>query len=344
MKSLGILLSLSAGYGILLAAITVLNWSGADRFWLGALNFYLPQAMWAVPGVVLAVFIYRADRIWVWVPLLCVVWVLGPLMGFCWSRQPVEPAPDLPAVRVMTWNIKYGLYDLKPLIDEIKRTKPDVVLFQDAIDAMNGPLGEYFKNWQVRSHRQFVIASRYPLSEAEVHPLPATGEGQEYLRCQLSLGPSLVTVYNVHYRTPRWSLNAFRTARKQPWYLPKAIELFDHNVHTRQNQASLVAADLGRENGAVIVAGDFNSPDGSQVCASMRGAGLHDAFAERGRGYGFTYGHLLLKYRLPWLKFSWMRIDHIMMNSSFRTLRCWAGSGEASDHRPVIADLVLQRP
>jgi endonuclease/exonuclease/phosphatase family metal-dependent hydrolase len=33
-----------------------------------------------------------------------------------------------------------------------------------------------------------------------------------------------------------------------------------------------------------------------------------------------------------------------MMNSQLRTQRCWIGTGMASDHRPVIADLVLQRP
>jgi len=36
--------------------------------------------------------------------------------------------------------------------------------------------------------------------------------------------------------------------------------------------------------------------------------------------------------------------DHIMMNGYFETERGWADSSQASDHRPVIADLVLQAP
>ena len=336
------LLCLTCVYGAILVALTILNWSGADRFWLGALNFYLPQAMWAVPGVVLILLIFKADRGWLWLPLLCIFWVLGPIMGFHWSGQPAKSTSSPATFRVMTWNIKYGTYDLAPLTAEITRCHPDVVFFQDAIDALTGPLKEYFKGWQLRSHGQYVIASRYPLSELEVHALP--GEGQEYLRCQMDLGPALVTLYNVHLKTPRRSLNAFRTARKEPWYLPQAIQLFGHNVNTRLVQAAALAGGLSQERGPVIIAGDLNAPDASLACATLRNAGLHDAFAEQGRGYGFTYGHLLFKYRLPWLKISWMRIDHIMTDTHFRTRQCWAGSGQASDHRPVIADLVLQRP
>jgi vancomycin resistance protein VanJ len=344
LKGLALPIGLTAIYAAVLAAVTFLNWSGADRIWLGALNLYLPQVMWAVPGVVLSVFLYKANSQWVWLPLCCIVWVLGPLMGFCWSGQPVRAASDGASVRVMTWNVKYGSYDLAPLIAEISRNHPDVVLFQDAIDSLNGPLRDYFRNWQVYSHGQYLIASRYPFSQVEVHELPARGEGQEYLRCQLHLGASVVSLYNIHLKTPRRSLNAFRTARKQPWYLPQAIQLFGHNVHTRLTQALTVRDGLKRETGPVIIAGDLNSPDASQACAALREAGLRDAFAERGRGYGFTYGHLMFKYRIPWLRVSWMRIDHIMTSSHFRTEQCWTGTGKASDHRPVIADLVLQHP
>ena len=101
---------------------------------------------------------------------------------------------------------------------------------------------------------------------------------------------------------------------------------------------------LQTEQGPVIVAGDLNAPEASLVCATLKEAGLRDAFSEGGTGYGYTYGHLLFKNRLPWLRISWMRIDHIMLNSRFSAQRCWTGSGQASDHRPVIADLVLNYP
>ncbi|GFO60997.1 hypothetical protein GMST_33220 [Geomonas silvestris] len=335
------LIALSSLYLAFLTLITLLNWTGADRYWFGALNLYLPQAMWALPGLALAVLAWRGERFWALVPLCCVVWVLGPLMGVRWSGPPAQAAAQGASLRLMTWNIKYGSYPLEPLFEELDRSRPDVVLFQDAVGALGGTLAGYLRDWQVYSHGQFVIASRYPLSDLEVRELPRAGEGQEYLRCRLHLGEHAVALYNVHFKTPRRSLNEFRTARKRPWYLPKAIEALSHNAETRQLQAAAVARALKEESGPVLVAGDFNAPVATRVVGMLREQGLKDAFDERGRGYGFSYGQLLFKHRLPWLRLSFMRIDHVMSSREFGTQRCWTGTGRASDHRPVLADLVL---
>jgi endonuclease/exonuclease/phosphatase (EEP) superfamily protein YafD len=124
--------------------------------------------------------------------------------------------------------------------------------------------------------------------------------------------------------------------------LPQAIQLLENNVEARVTQVQALQGYIRQEQGPVIVAGDLNSPDASQVCATLRGVGLHDAFAEGGKGYGYTYGHFLLQHRLPALNVSWIRIDHFMMSSQFQARHCWTGTGDASDHRPVIADLVLR--
>ena len=132
-----------------------------------------------------------------------------------------------------------------------------------------------------------------------------------------------------------------RVVRKNPEFLPKAIQKLEDNVRARVIQARTLREYLRQESGPVIVAGDLNSPDASQVCAILREAGLHDAFAEGGKGYGYTYGHFLLQNRFPGHEISWMRIDHIMMSPQLHSQKSWTGTGEASDHRPVTADLVL---
>jgi vancomycin resistance protein VanJ len=336
------LFALTLCYGTILAVITAINRSGADRWWFGALNLYLPQAMWLVPGVLLALISLGIARQWAWLPWLCVIWVLGPIMGLCWSLQASsEPAGTVP-VRVMTCNAKYGKHDIAALIDDIGLYKPDVVLLQDATGSLSGPLGNLFRKWHVRSFGQYVIASRFPLDKDEVKPINFFLEKQTCLRCRMHIGKTVVTLYNVHFQTPREGLNAFRTARRHPWYLPKAIIQLENNVEDRLTQARAIREFVRQEHGPVIVAGDLNSPDSSLVCATLRDAGLHDAFAEGGRGYGYTYGHDLLQHRLPWFRVSWMRIDHIMMSSQLQSRRCWTGTGKASEHRPVIADLALK--
>jgi endonuclease/exonuclease/phosphatase family metal-dependent hydrolase len=265
-------------------------------------------------------------------------------MGFNWPVQmPRKSTGSLP-FRVMTWNVKYGTHDKLALLAikyEIDWNKPSVVLMQDAGGLLEGPLGEYFRTWNVRSFGQYIIASRLPLGEMQVRKISFPGEEQTCVRTELQVGGTQVALYNIHLESPRWGLNALREVRRKPWYLPKAVHQLENNVDRRHFQVQALREYLRQERGPVIVAGDLNSPDASQVCITLRDAGLHDAFAEGGKGYGYTYGHLLLKHRMPTFNLSWMRIDHIMMSSQFQSRNCWTGTGEASDHRPVIADLVL---
>ena len=190
---------------------------------------------------------------------------------------------------------------------------------------------------------QYMIASRLPMTGAETIAISLPGQQVVCLRCQVHAGAGTVTLYNVHFESPRESLNAFRVARKRPWYLPTAIQRLENNVEARLVEARAIQALVRSEKHPVVVAGDLNSTDFSLVCATLREAGLHDCFAESGRGYGYTYGHFLLQRRVPWLTFSWMRIDHIMVSSHLRSLRCWTGTGKASDHRPVIADVAYHK-
>jgi len=150
-------------YGLTLAVITILNLSGAEHWWLGALNLYLPQALWAVPAAILLVAALRTDRAWIWLPALYLVWALGPIMGFRYALRTDPPAAGAP-VRILTCNIKYGLRDSAELLTDIAQYKPQLVLLQDADRFMAGPLGHFFKHWNVQDCGQFVIASRLPLA------------------------------------------------------------------------------------------------------------------------------------------------------------------------------------
>ena len=340
------LLCLIVAYGTILVALTIVNTLGADRWWFGALNLYLPQAVWALPGMFLAVVTLAKARRWIWAPLLGMVWVAGPLMGFCGSVPEAQESPGSLPLRIMTWNVKYGTHGrlaTQALLHDINQNNPAIVLLQDAEGGLNGPLGEFFATWNVRSNGQYIIASRLPLGELQVLKIAFPGEEHTCVRTRVQVGVTSVTLYNVHLETPRWGLNAFRATRRSPWYLPKAIQQFENNVEARLIQVGQLQDDIRQEQGPVVVAGDLNSPDASQVCAALRSAGLHDAFAEGGTGYGYTYGHFLLQHRVPGFNLSWMRIDHIMMSSQLQSRRCRTGTGEASDHRPVIADLILRR-
>jgi hypothetical protein len=129
------LLALIVTYSEILAALTVLNHVGADLWWFGAFNLYLPQAVWAIPGIILSFLTARFARQWLWAPMLGIVWVAGPLMGFCWPLHAPREVPDGIPLRVMTWNAKYGRRTaaaIKALKLEIEENHPAVVFFEDS--------------------------------------------------------------------------------------------------------------------------------------------------------------------------------------------------------------------
>ena len=332
--------TLMALYGVALAVLTCLNALGAEYWWLGALNLYLPQILWAVPGLLLlAVASSWAGRRWIWLPVLSLVWVLGPIMGFHWSaRWRPEPVAT-PVLRVLTCNVKFGVRDSDELLNDIVRYQPELVLLQDANGFMQSPYGKFFHRWHVRSWDQFVIASRLPFA-ASAAPLAS----HRFLRDTVLLGGSAITVYSVHLQTPRDGLNAFRTDRDGHWHPLEAIPELQDNAAIRLQQAQDLRRQVAAESGPVILGGDLNSPQPSRVCTLLEEAGLLDAFGAGGRGYGYTYGHYLLQHRIPWLHLSWMRLDHIMTSARMPVWRCWVGNDEASDHRPVIADLLVEKP
>ena len=333
-------------YGVFLALATALNWSGADRWWIGAFNLYLPQALWLAPVMLLTILSLKLAKRWIWVLGVYSVWVCGPIMGFCWVlHEPPKPAVVGATLRFMTCNIKSGRRDVAALISDIARYEPGVVFLQDAGNVMSGPLGVYFRDWNICSYGQYVIASRWPLTAADARLISAPKDQEYLLRTVLQFGHTPITLYNVHLLTPREGLNALRVARKRPGRLAEAVQDLQENVEHRILEAGKVSDFIRQERGAAILAGDLNSPDESLACKALREANLHDAFVEGGKGYGYTYGHFLLRGRVPWLPgFSWMRIDHIMLSPQVRSIRCWTGTGEASDHRPVFADLILPAP
>ena len=98
----------------------------------------------------------------------------------------------------------------------------------------------------------------------------------------------------------------------------------------RLQEADELAGWLRQEHEPTLQTGHLNAPLQSLFCR-LCGVGLRDAFAEAGRGYGYTYGGYT----------PYVRIDHILVSRQWQVENCSAGSAAGSDHCPVIADLTL---
>jgi len=119
-------------------------------------------------------------------------------------------------------------------------------------------------------------------------------------------------------------------------------------VAERQAAAESLAAFAAAQPGPVIAAGDLNATPLNEAHRTVARV-LTDAWEAQGQGFGHTFpGALspgssrpvLAGVAVPmWL----VRIDYIFYSGHFRAVNAAFGPWDAvSDHRPVVADLVLQ--
>ncbi len=325
------ILGLTLLYIFLLAGISFCNWLGPERWWASGLNMYLPQWPWALPGICLAAAALRYCWKWAWLPVFSLFWVAGPIMGFCWGAGEASGAPPGSVkLRVMSYNVKWCRRSVNDIAAEIVRNDPDLLMVQDAGDSLRGVIGEVLKGWHTREFRQYVVASKYPFDNLTVGYIPYQNETHTYVRTGLHVKGVEVTLVDVHLVTPRSGLEAMKSEGED------GIWNLERNIKSRLIQTDKLVKDLADIDGPLILAGDLNAPVQSMVCKKLADAGLRDAFSTAGTGYGYTYGHLIRR-----LRHSYIRIDHIMVNDGLKVQKCWAGAPEGADHRPVIADLVL---
>ena len=318
-------------YAAIVAAILVQSEAGPERWWWAGVNLFLPQFVWALPAAVLLPLTVLHARRWSWLPAAALLLVVGPLMGFRWNGAPHPDAGT--SVRVMSYNVQlWQRRNIPAIIDEIRRAHPDVLLLQDARGFSRGMLSDVLRGRDFAAYGQYVIASRFPIVDSTAGDISYRAEPHTYLRAQIDVDGKIVTVVIVHFITPRDALMALRGAQ----FWSTGIPVIEQNLADRISQADAVADDLGPVTGPVIVAGDLNAPPHSLASRVLTGIGLVDTFSASGRGYGYTFGHTLLRGQ------SFLRLDRILVSRHFLPVRTWAGGADGSDHRPVVADIVLQ--
>ena len=326
---------------VLIAAVVALaaafRWPGASPWWIELLR-YLPFPVYLAPAVLALAFSLFIGARWVVASLAAIGVVLALLMGFVWGggAARAEAGGGGPTLRVMTWNVKAYQAELRSdgiakLEAEVKAERPDVVVMQDASALMHGrsAAAPLFGLPEVVADGQYVVASRLPLRGCALQQAGSGAEPLRYMRCEVRVQGAWLDLVTVHFESPRRGLNA---ARREGF---EGFEQWSRNYEARLAQARALTFAVAAAERPLIVAGDLNAPDASLVVGNLLAIGLRDAFASAGRGWGYTYGHTLRP------AFSFLRIDHVLVSRAIEVRDCFVGTDNASDHRPVIADLRL---
>jgi endonuclease/exonuclease/phosphatase family metal-dependent hydrolase len=253
----------------------------------------------------------------------------------CARPAPVPSTP--PEIRVLVYNVHagkdaVGTDNLERVADLVRATKADVVLLQE-IDRSTRRSGRIDQPDVLARRTGFAVAfgktldydggeygiavlTRWPVTRAELIRLPVEPPQRRSGGSYEPRGAQRVMV-----RAPDRELVLINT------HLDPS-----RDDHYRRQEIRTVLR-IARHGGVVtLVGGDFNSTPESEVQASIRNAGLRDAWLECGRGDGFTYpADVPIK-----------RIDYVYLTGSATCTHAEVLETTASDHRPLLVTVRLR--
>jgi vancomycin resistance protein VanJ len=329
---------LVAGGLVVAVALTLGFRYGSERMWWIEIARYAPYPAYLLPAVLLVALSWRLGWAWRGAAFLALVLVVTEVMGLALGRA--DEGSD--RMRLMTYNVKAYLAARRPdgfarLAWEIADADADVIVMQDAAAIASrreqaAPVYAAIAGRQTYILDQYVVASRLPLRDCGPGRIPTSDDPDAvYVRCTLTVNGRDVDLFTAHFVSPREGLNAARGR------VGGGLEEWERNFADRLAQAGQLMSGLLKTSRPLIVAGDLNAEESSPVVRRLLSLGLRDAFGSAGFGYGYSYGHGLSP------GFSFLRIDHVLVSEAIGVQACRVGGRDASEHRPVIADLLVRR-
>lgn len=345
----------------ILSWLTLHTLFGDQIWWLALLNVMAPYLFLPLFPLLIGSIYYRSPA--VYAPMLSVTLTFLALYGqqFPFQRLPLHRVNE-PALRVMSFNIWSGSRTAETAKVMGKSNWPDLVAIQELTPHMAtviAPLvSEHYPYYSLSfpaAQSGMGIYSRYPLHTLADSQL--SDPGWQVQIVEVNVGDKLFVLYNVHPHATNVYL-----------YLEQGLSLPTAVRSSYQNRLLFVQrllADIHHRQAPVIVAGDFNSTEQSDVYKVLT-TQLSDAYRDAGWGFGHTFPaysasfreippiakvasfiytraiHFVPSYYLN--SFRLLRIDMILHSQDFRATssRVSSAHGE-SDHLPVLATLQWAR-
>ena len=311
-RSAFLLVSWLFGLGVLTTYL--LRWWPGDRLWpVHLLNITMPWLL--IPLVLALILAGLARRQWLVMVLAIPTILIGLSQAPLFLPRPGAVLGNGGTFKVLSYNVGRRNRDVNAITALIRREQPDILLLQelrqdrvkDFVNALDDlyPDAEFHFTYDPDTLQ--AVASRYPLTLVAL--MPEKGRAQ---KVQLETPNGPVTVINIHTYFPDW----------QGRY---------------EETSALLAEDIIPTDGPLILGGDFNTTDQTQIYR-MVNQQLKNAHWEAGRGFGFTFPFRRRPIRGIFPMPQVVRIDHIFYSDHFFAHS--AGTlpeAGGSDHLPVIA-------
>ena len=234
-----------------------------------------------------------------------------------------QASPDgAQAIRIATINC--ASFNFGDPTADIKKWDPDIVILQQVYPHLVKKIAQdlYGNDGNSRAFITNGIVTRFQIRR-EIVSLPTRSQ-QATIRLPNGRDIELV---NVHLATAAtdlrlWSVNSRATHQI--------------NRDLREGELAGILQTLRKTsafpNTPTIFGGDFNAGATDSVHRLLI-PDFKDAFTEVGRGWGDTFHR----------RFPILRIDHIYATPQFQPIACGTAVSKMTDHRMVIADLLLKK-
>ncbi len=239
---------------------------------------------------------------------------------------------ELPGITftVMTFNIGNGLIAPDQLVTMLRSSGADLIGLQEVSAGQAEALVRVADLYPYRELRGTgfsgrAVLSRLPITDSEWVDL---ADGRPDLQTVIDLSGVPLTLIVAHPPPPRPNRRGVT---------------FDAQTISQIDRLAAIAVAAA----PAVLVGDFNLTARNPSYKRLRATGLVDAFLVAGTGPGSTFplrtGHTrwgrlpLSILPLP----SIARIDYVWHTPDLITERAWVGGRGGSDHRPVLARLLL---
>lgn len=289
--------------------------------------------------------------------------IISPHLSSSFTKG--KPANSL---RIMTWNVaQFNIMEDKQhpevkrqMLDIINEYEPDIACFQemvaeDSTIKNHGHVDEfleklnfkdYFYSYNVKedfwgyAHFGIIIFSKYPIVNKQTVGFYPNDYNSIFQYVDIVKGEDTIRVFNIHLQSLRFSKENLKyidkpTVEDEDKALRESkniIAKFKKGFLKREIQADRIRTEINKSPYPVIVTGDFNDVPNSYAYHTI-GAGMKNAFVEKGSGLGRTFSGIS-----PVL-----RIDNIFVDNRMDVLQFNLVKKKLSDHFPIMADVEIAK-
>jgi endonuclease/exonuclease/phosphatase family metal-dependent hydrolase len=246
------------------------------------------------------------------------------------------------ALRIMSFNVQLWSdcdknNNINKVFDTIEIVNPDIICFQEALLGRCVTLNILQRNLKKAGYLYFelcnnyginIIASKYEIASSSILRLNSTVKINRYaMCCSFIINNKKIKIVTTH------------------------LDLYDETEEVRLKQIKQIIEEYGTD---VILVGDFNSLQRSDYSNEYWNDIVNDdkkrdvtsqtKVTDYLDSVGMVDSYTKLNKNLPVISvWSMRRVDYIFMdkNTKYNVINCFIFPSLASDHMPIVADIVI---